>query len=49
MHPVLSDLIQSVPLTGQLAADVVAFLTHHGCPKTASHSGDVAAEARRLL
>lgn len=34
--------------TGNLAADVPAFLNLHGCPTTAAHCADVAAEARRI-
>jgi predicted HD superfamily hydrolase involved in NAD metabolism len=48
MHRILSDLQKPVTFTGALAVDVPAFLRQHGCPKTASHSGDVAAEAHRL-
>jgi len=43
-----SRLCDGVMLTGRVAEDVPAFLSHHGCPKTARHCAQVAAEARRV-
>jgi predicted HD superfamily hydrolase involved in NAD metabolism len=48
LHESLRHLAAGVILTGNLSADVPAFLHHHGCPKTAVHSADVAAAARRV-
>jgi len=48
MHPLLTDLARDLLLTGDLRADMVAFLERHGCPHTAEHSLRVAEEARRL-
>ena len=52
MHSVLRDLKDSFTrehaLTDAPCADIPAFLRHHGCPGTAAHVADVAAEARRL-
>ena len=39
---------QGVQLSGDLRADMVELLTHHGHAKTAGHCTRVAAEARRL-
>jgi predicted HD superfamily hydrolase involved in NAD metabolism len=43
-----SRLCDGVTLTGRVAEDVPAFLRYHGCPKTARHCAQVAAEARRV-
>jgi predicted HD superfamily hydrolase involved in NAD metabolism len=43
-----SQLCDGVVLTGRVAEDVPAFLRYHGCPKTARHCAQVAAEARRV-
>lgn len=48
MHPILAQLRDGFTSTGDLAHDVAAFLRYHGCPNTATHCGDVAAEARRI-
>jgi predicted HD superfamily hydrolase involved in NAD metabolism len=48
IHPTLSQLLDGISLTGTIAQDVPTFLIHHGCPETAEHSADVAAEARRV-
>ena len=44
----LASLRRGVPLTGDVARDVPAFLIHHGFPHTAGHCEAVAREARRL-
>lgn len=44
----LAQLLVGISLTGELQLDVPAFLTHRGCPRTAAHSAEVAAEARRI-
>lgn len=46
--PLLEDLRQSIALTGDTGRDVATFLIAHGCPQTARHCGEVAAEARRV-
>ena len=48
MHRLLQQLVAGLALTGDLSEDVPLLLTHHRCPKTAEHSAQVAAEARRL-
>jgi len=48
MQPLFADLARDFALTGDLAHDVPYFLYHHGFPKTAAHSADVAAEAARV-
>lgn len=48
MHQRLKRLAEGFSFGGDLATDVPAFLRFHGCPKTAAHSADVAAEARRV-
>jgi predicted HD superfamily hydrolase involved in NAD metabolism len=48
MYQVMSDLAQSISLSGDMRADMVALLTHHGCLQTVAHSLHVAEEARRL-
>jgi HD superfamily phosphohydrolase YqeK len=48
MHAILAQLLTDIQLTGDVARDVPAFLTHHGRPDTAAHCGAVAAEARRI-
>jgi predicted HD superfamily hydrolase involved in NAD metabolism len=44
----LALLRQGVAFTGDVSKDVPAFLCHHGCPRTASHSSQVANEAERI-
>jgi predicted HD superfamily hydrolase involved in NAD metabolism len=44
----LDTLTKDFKITGDLASDVTAFLTQHGCSKTAAHCRDVAGEARRV-
>lgn len=44
----LDTLTKGIVFTGDLAADVTAFLHHHNYPHTAEHCRDVAAEARRV-
>jgi predicted HD superfamily hydrolase involved in NAD metabolism len=44
----LDALKKDFTLTDDLARDVTEFLTKHGCPHTAAHCRDVAAEARRV-
>lgn len=46
--PLLAALRQSIALTGDTGRDVANFLIEHGCPQTARHCGEVAAEARRI-
>ncbi len=48
MHTRLEALVQNMTLSGHIAHDVPAFLTHHGQPKTAKHSCDVAQKAHEL-
>lgn len=48
LHPYPLPLIANLDFTGDLAHDVPAFLTRHGCPKTATHSAAVASEAGRI-
>ncbi len=45
---VLEKLSEGWRLRGDIQADMVAFLTHHGCPQTARHSQQVAVEAKRI-
>lgn len=46
--PLLAALRRSIALTGDTGRDVSTFLIAHGCPQTAQHCGEVAAEARRV-
>jgi predicted HD superfamily hydrolase involved in NAD metabolism len=46
--PVFTHLINGLSLQGDVRVDVPALLKNHGCPKTAEHVAQVAAEARRL-
>jgi predicted HD superfamily hydrolase involved in NAD metabolism len=48
MHPFLTELAESIPWTGDLRADMIALLGHHGHPRTADHCLRVAAEAGQL-
>jgi predicted HD superfamily hydrolase involved in NAD metabolism len=48
MHPSLAPLAGGIHVTGDIPADVTAFLTRHGCPRTIEHSREVAEEARCL-
>ena len=48
MKQLFHQLAASVQLTGDIGPDVTAFLLHHGCPETAEHCKNVAAEAKRL-
>ena len=48
MRAILAPLVAGMQLTGDVAHDVPAFLTHHGRPDTAAHCGAVATEARRI-
>lgn len=48
MYQRLSALILGIDLTGDIEIDAPNFLNHHGFPKTAQHSRDVAKEAYRL-
>lgn len=48
MHPILAHLMVDMDLTGNLRADMVAFLNQHGLPETAGHCSSVGSEARRL-
>jgi len=48
MHGVLVQLGAGLPLSGDIAQDVPAFLTHHGRADTAQHCAAVAAESRRI-
>jgi len=45
---VLEKLSEGWRWSGDVQADMVAFLTRHNCPQTACHSQQVAAEAKRL-
>ena len=51
-HPdanaLLASLRSDLPLVGEVARDVPAFLLHRGFPETAQHCAAVAREARRL-
>ena len=44
----LAQLANGLIFSGNIGRDVMTFLKHHGCPKTADHSAQVAAEAKRL-
>ena len=44
----IAAFVQDVSFTGDIRADAMALLVHHGCSRTAEHSRRVAAEARRL-
>ncbi len=48
MNPLLQQLQKGINFSGQIAVDVPHFLRHHGFPKTAKHSGDVALKSREL-
>lgn len=48
MHEDLVSLVEGVSRTGNIRVDANALLVHHGCSRTASHSVDVAGEAKRL-
>ncbi len=48
VHRALQPFTQGVRFSGSLREDVIVFLSHHGCAKTAAHSRDVADEAIRL-
>lgn len=48
MHPALAPFFEGLSHTGDVRADMIATLTHHGCPKTAGHCMRVAEEAKRL-
>lgn len=48
MSDLLTSLTAGISLTGDLEHDVLTFLAHHDCPRTAAHSADVAAEAARV-
>ena len=48
MNPLIRQLQKDVNFSGQIAKDVPDFLCHHGFPKTAEHSRDVALKAREL-
>lgn len=44
----LTELTDGLIFSGHIGRDVATFLGHHGCPETARHSAQVAAEAKRL-
>lgn len=44
----LTELTDGFTFSGHIGYDTAAFLRHHGCPETAGHSAQVAAEAKRL-
>ena len=48
MHEILAQLIEGVPFSGDIQQDMQAFLEFHGCPKTALHCRQVAAQAKQL-
>ncbi len=48
MHELLLPLTRQLTLTGDIAADAMAFLTWHGFPRIIQHSQSVAEEACRL-
>ena len=48
MHHELRPLVDGLNLTGNIAGDAVLFLLHHGCPRTAQHSAEVAAVASNI-
>ena len=48
MHLLLAELAANTTRTGTLLHDVTNFLVHHGCPRTAAHSLEVADAARHL-
>ncbi len=48
MHDLLRTLAADVLLCGDIAHDVPAFLAHHGCPRTATHSARVAVAAGHI-
>jgi predicted HD superfamily hydrolase involved in NAD metabolism len=48
MDPLCATLIDGIPLTGDIPADVATLLNAHGRADTAAHCANVAGEARRL-
>jgi predicted HD superfamily hydrolase involved in NAD metabolism len=48
MHPILKDLIEGIPLTGDIAHDMVVLQTATGHANVAEHCQRVSAEAVRL-
>lgn len=48
MNLMTQQLQKDILFSGQIAMDVPKFLRHHGFPKTAQHSADVALKAREL-
>lgn len=48
MHKKLLSLQSNLIPSGKISEDVPKFLIHHGFPKTANHSRDVALKAREL-
>ncbi|MDF2959712.1 MAG: hypothetical protein K0S39_1447 [Paenibacillus sp.] len=48
MHPLMQNMIGSMPFSGDLERDVSSFLRLHHCPHTAEHCLRVGYEAARL-
>jgi predicted HD superfamily hydrolase involved in NAD metabolism len=48
VNELLAALASSAPLSGSIAGDVTAFLSHHNALHTIGHSARVAAAARKL-
>lgn len=48
MHRQLQKLVNRLRLSGTINIDAEHFLKHHGFPKTAKHSQDVAFKSREL-
>ena len=48
MDPFLTTLIENFQFSGSLPQDAAAFLIHHGYPKTAAHSRQVAETSAQL-
>lgn len=48
LHPVLTQLVEDVELTGSVCIDVRTLLTHYGRPRTVEHCLRVASEAKQL-
>lgn len=48
MDPFLTNLTENFQFSGSLPQDAAAFLIHHGYPKTAAHSRQVAETAAQL-
>jgi len=48
MEPILASLAHGLMLTGSVPTDVLRFLVHHGCARTAEHVERVAQEAMRV-